>query len=214
MSRTEPIRILLADDHRMFREGVKALLTRAGFEIVAEADDGREVLRLARRAQPDIAVLDIGMPELNGIGAARELARTCPNTRIVFLTMHDEEPYLVECLRAGARAFIVKREAAVQLVEALRQVAQDELYLSPGLSRALVDSYRRGHEPPADPLTRREREVLQLIAEGKTNKGIAAALVISSKTVESHRQRLMAKLDLHDTASLVRYAIRNRVIEA
>ena len=208
------IRILLGDDHRMFREAVRTTLPREEFEIVAEASDGQEAVRLARRHQPDIALLDISMPSLNGVDAGREVLRASPRSRVVMLSMHKEDGYLLEALRAGARGYVLKNQGVDELVGALREVARGHVYLSAGLSRVLVESIQGGDEPDADPLSPREREVLQLVAEGMTTKEIGATLNISFKTAECHRQRIMAKLDIHATAGLVRYAIRNRMITA
>src|SRR6185503_1146189 len=171
-------RLLLADDHEMFRDGLRRLLTAHAFEVVAEASNGREAVRQARRHQPDVAILDITMPELNGIDTAREVLRAAPAARVIVLTMHTEDAYLLEALRAGARGYVLKSLGIEALLEALRQVADGGVYLSPGLSRALVDSYAGGYEREVDPLTPREREVLQLIAEGRTTREIANDLMI------------------------------------
>jgi len=207
-------RVLIADDHALFRDGLKALLTTAEFEIVAEAENGQDVIREARRLRPDLAVLDIGMPGLNGVDAAREVLRASPRTKVLVLTMHKDHAYVAEALRAGVRGYVLKSRGAEEMLEALREVARGGVYLSPGLSREVAESFLRGDKPAESPLSPREREVLQLVAEGKTTKEVAAALFISFKTVESHRQRIMSKLDLHETASLVRYAIRNGLIQA
>ncbi len=207
-------RVLLADDHALFRDGLKALLATAEFEIVAEAANGQDVIREARRLKPDLAVLDIGMPGLNGVDAAREVLRASPRTRVIVLTMHKDHAYVAEALRAGVRGYVLKSRGAEEMLEALREVARGGVYLSPGLSREVAEGFLRGDKPVESPLSPREREVLQLVAEGKTTKEVAAALFISFKTVESHRQRIMSKLDLHETASLVRYAIRNGLIQA
>jgi DNA-binding NarL/FixJ family response regulator len=153
------------------------------------------------------------MPGLNGLDAAREVLRVSPKSKVVVLTMHKEHAYLAEALRAGARGYVLKSRGAVELVEALREVARGGVYLSPGLSREMAESYLNGDKPGASPLSARERQVLQLVAEGKSTKEVAAVLFISHKTVESHRQRIMSKLDIHETASLVRYAIRSGLIQ-
>jgi DNA-binding NarL/FixJ family response regulator len=207
------IRILLADDHLMVRQGIRAVLEREGFEVVAEAMDGREAVKLAEKLKPDVAVLDIAMPLLNGIDAAREIRRVSPRTKTTLLTVHEENQYVVEALRAGVTGYVVKTKAADDLVKAIREVSQGAVYMSPGVSRDAVRAYLDGSEPTADGLTPREREVLQLVAEGKTTKEVAAVLGISVKTAESHRSRIMEKLDIHETASLVRYAIRLGVIQ-
>ena len=207
------IRILLADDHMMVRQGIRALLEKEGFEVVAEAMDGRDAVRLAEKLKPDVAVLDIAMPLLNGIDAAREIRRASPRTKTTLLTVHEENQYVVEALRAGVTGYVVKTKAADDLVKAIKEVSLGAVYMSPGVSREAVRAYLDGTEPSNDGLTPREREVLQLVAEGKTTKEVAAVLGISVKTAESHRSRIMEKLDIHETASLVRYAIRLGVIQ-
>jgi DNA-binding NarL/FixJ family response regulator len=207
-------RLLFADDHQLFREGLRVLLPADEFTIVAEAADGRDAVRMAQRHQPDIAVLDVSMPELNGVDSTREVLRASPRTKVVVLTMHREHPYVIEALRAGARGFVLKTQPALEFLGALREVAAGGVYVPPEYWRVVVESQQNGHAAVPDPLSPREREVLQLVAEGKTTKAIGAVLNISYKTAESHRLRIMAKLDIHETASLVRYAIRNRLIQA
>jgi DNA-binding NarL/FixJ family response regulator len=207
-------RVLLADDHALFREGLKALLAAGELEIVGEAANGQDAIREARRLRPDIAIVDVGMPGLNGVDAAREILRASPRSRVIMLTMHKDNAYLAEALRAGVRGYILKSRSATELREAVEEVTRGGVYLSPGLSREVAESYLTGDKPGPGPLSPREREVLQLIAEGKTTKEVAAVLFISFKTVESHRQRIMSKLDLHEIASLVRYAIRSGLIQA
>jgi DNA-binding NarL/FixJ family response regulator len=206
------MRILLADDHPMFRQGLKSLLEREGFQVVGEASDGHEAVRLARRLDPTVAVLDISMPLLNGIDAAREIHRRAPKTQVVLLTMFEEDAFALEALRAGVRGYVLKAQAAADLVRAIREVMRGAIYLSPGISEAVVNALAKT-EPPVDPLTDRERQVLQLVAEGNTTKKIASVLGLSAKTVESHRTRIMQKLDIHETAGLVRYAIRRGLIK-
>jgi len=208
-----PIRVLLADDHQIMRQGLKNLLEREGFAVVAEASDGRDAIRLAESSHPDVAVLDLAMPALNGVDAGREIARASPRTKAILLTMHKEDPYVLQALNAGISGYVLKSQAAEDLVQAIREVARGSLYLSPGVSRAVVDAYRAKTDLPPDPLSPREREVLQLVAEGKTTKEVAAILGVSVKTAESHRTRIMEKLDIHETASLVRYAIRRGLIQ-
>jgi two-component system, NarL family, response regulator NreC len=207
------IRIVLADDHALVRQGLKSLLEREKFQVVAEATDGQEVIRLAETLHPDIAVIDISMPTLNGIDAARELARTCPKTKVVLLTQSDGEQYVCEALQAKVSGYVLKSQVANDLIHALRQVSKGEIYLSPGVSRAVVEAYRSKSERPSDPLSGRERQVLQLIAEGRSTKDVASLLGISVKTAESHRSRIMQKLDIHETASLVRYAVRRGLVQ-
>jgi two-component system response regulator NreC len=205
--------VLLADDHILVRQGLKSILDRENFQIIAEASDGQEVIRLAETHHPDIAIMDISMPTLNGIDAARELSRSCPKTRVILLTQHEEEQYLHEALQVGVRGYVLKNQVVNDLVHAIRQVSRGGFYLSPGVSQAVVEAYRSKSERPSDPLSIRERQVLQLIAEGKSTKDVASLLGISVKTAESHRTRLMQKLDIHETASLVRYAIRRGLIQ-
>ncbi|HZG67246.1 MAG TPA: response regulator transcription factor [Herpetosiphonaceae bacterium] len=212
------VRILLADDHAMLRDGVRMVLeAHPGFEVVGTADNGAEAVALAHSLQPDIAVLDVAMPELNGLDATREIRACCPETEIVILSMHEGEDYLREALRAGAAGYVLKRAAAKELVGAIQAVQRGESYLDPALTRTLISDYVRKVDRtdlPADALTERELEVLKLVAEGFTNRQIAARLDISIKTVQSHRANLMDKLDLHDRTELVRYAIRRGLITA
>lgn len=204
--------ILLADDHRVLMQGMRTLLEREGYEVVAEASDGRDAVRLCRTLKPQIAVLDITMQGLNGLDAAQRIRKSSPETRIVILTMHDESPYVIEALRADVNAYVLKSQAAQDLLEAIRAVSSNNVYLSPGISQIVVDAYRKRNRPDDDPLTLREREVLQLIAEGHRTKQVASLLSIGVKTAESHRGRIMHKLGIHDTAGLVRYAIRRGLI--
>ncbi len=206
-------RVILVDDHPMFRQGLHKLLEAEEFNVVGEGADGREAVRLARSLNPDVAVLDISMPTLNGIDAAREIHRLAPGTHVVLLTMYREDAYVLEALRAGIRGYVLKAQAASDLVTAIREVVRGSVYLSPGISETVVNAYMTQSTPSADPLSTRERQVLQLVAEGKTTKQIAAILCLSVKTADSHRTRIMKKLDVHETASLVRYAIRRGLIQ-
>jgi len=203
-----PIRILLADDHVMFRQGLRVLLEQAGMSVIGEASDGQEALRLAHEHTPDVAVLDLAMPSLNGLETARRLRETLPQTKIVLLTMYPEEPYVLEALQAGAVGYVLKTQAAGDIVQAIRDALQGAMYLSSRVAHTVVQAYLTRSARSPDPLTSREREIVQRIAEGQTTKEIAAALGLSAKTVESHRSSLMRKLDIHETATLVRYAIR------
>ena len=205
-----PLQILLADDHQMVREGLKMLLERAGFKVAGEASDGQEAVRRVRDLVPDVAVLDLAMPLLNGLDAAREIVRASPRTRPIILTMHTEDSYVMAALRVGVKAYVLKTQAAPDLIQAIEEVSRDRIYLSPGISRTVVEAYLAKTEP--DPLSPREREVLQLVAEGKTTKEIARLLGVGVKTAENHRTRILAKLDIHETAGLVRYAIRRGLI--
>ena len=209
-----PTRVLLADDHALIRQGLKALLEKQGIQVVTEASDGQEAVRLAEKTQPEVAILDITMPLLNGVDAARELIKSTPKTKVILLTQHDEDQYVTEALRAGVKGYVLKSQAAEDLVHASREVCKGSVYLSPGISRAVVAAYLSKTYVSPDPLSMRERQVLQLVGEGKSTKDIALQLGISVKTAESHRARLMRKLDIHETASLVRYAIRRGLIQA
>ncbi len=206
-------RILLADDHAIVRQGLKALLEREGFAVVAEADDGQAAVRLARERCPDVAVLDFSMPILNGLDAALEILRACPRAKAILLTMHTDDHYVLSALQAGVKGYVVKTQASSDLVRAIHEVLRGMMYLSPGISEAVVQAYLAKAEIPRDPLTSREREVLQLVAEGKSTKEVAGLLGISFKTAESHRTRILKKLDLHETAGLVRYAVRRGLIQ-
>jgi len=208
-----PTRIVLADDHVLVRQGVKSLLEREGMQVVAEASDGQEAVQHAQALNPDIVVMDIGMPTLNGVDATRELGRCCPKAKPILLTQHDEPQYVSEALDAGVKGYILKSQVASDLILAIRQVLRGEVYLSPGISGAVMAAYRSKSDRGTDPLTARERQVLQLIAEGKSTKDVASLLGVSVKTAESHRSRLMQKLDIHETASLVRYAVKRGLVQ-
>jgi len=208
-----PILVLLADDHQMTRDGLCAFLEQQGFKVNAKASNGQEAVRLAEELHPDVAVLDLAMPIVNGLEAAREIQRVSPKTKTIFLTMHNENHYILEALRSGAKGFVTKTHAAEDLVQAIRDAVRGKMYLSPEVSRAVVEAYQAKEALPMDPLTPRERQVLQLVAEGKTTKEAAATLQISVKTAETHRTRIMEKLNVHETAGLVRYAIRRGIIQ-
>jgi len=208
-----PIRILLADDHQMVRQGLKAILEQEGFKVVGEAANGHEAARLAQELAPDIAVLDLAMPLMNGIGAAKAISQMSSPTKIVVLTMHTEAQYVLEALRSGIRGYVLKSRAASELVQAIREVSRGSTFLSSDISDTVVDAYLNKVDVPNDSLSPRELQVLQLVAEGKTTKEVAALLNISVKTAESHRTRIMEKLDVHETASLVRYAIRRGLVQ-
>ncbi|MCE5310808.1 MAG: response regulator transcription factor [Acidobacteriales bacterium] len=212
------IRILLADDHGLVRKGLRLLIeSQEGMEVVGEASDGREALKLAAELQPEIAILDIAMPNLNGIDAAAQLAKRGDNVRVIILSMHSDESYVVRALDAGARGYLLKDSAEEDLVQAIRTVAQGRPYFSPAISATLLEDYirtlhQRGLTDTYDLLTDREKEVLQLLAEGKSNKEVAALLNLSPYTVETHRTNLMQKLNLHNTAEIVLYAVRKKII--
>ena len=206
-------RILLADDHDIVRQGLRLLLQREGFEVVGEAVNGQEAVRLATESCPDVAVLDYGMPLLNGVGAAREILATCPLTKVILLTMHADDRYVLEAVRLGVKGYVVKTQASTDLVRAIHEVLRGMMYLSPRVSRALVQAYLAKSELPPDPLTPREREVLRLVAEGKSTREVADLLGISVKTAESHRTHIARKLNTPNVAGIVRYAIRQGLIK-
>ncbi|HTT65392.1 MAG TPA: response regulator transcription factor, partial [Bryobacteraceae bacterium] len=209
----EKIHILLADDHAVVRQGFKMILAaQPDMEIVGEAGNGREALDLAGRLQPDVIVMDVAMPELNGIEATRRVGDVCPRGRVLALSMHKDSVYVREILRAGARGYLLKDAIASDLLAAVRAVARGEGYLSPGVSDAVLNDYRRHVSDPIDLLTSREREVLQMIAEGKTNKEIATVLNLSVYTVDAHRGRIMEKLNVHSVTDLVRFAVRSGLV--
>src|SRR5438309_45564 len=200
-----PTRVILADDHTLVRQGLKSLLEREGIQVVGEASDGQEAIVIATKLMPDVAIIDISMPILNGLDAARAVRKACPKTKVILLTRHDEDQYVTEALRRGVKGYVLKNQAASDLVQAIRQVVCGGIYLSPGISGAVVEAYLSKTEVARNLLTSRERQVLQMIGEGNSTKDLARLLGISVKTAESHRTRLMRKLDIHRTANLVRY---------
>jgi two-component system response regulator NreC len=206
--------ILLADHHELVRQGVRALLEREGYDVVAEAGDGRDAIRLAQEYRPDLAVLELTMPVLNGIDAGRAIHHECPDVKLIALTEHAEDQFVLDALEAGFRGYVSKLQTFAELVRALENVSRGSVFLSSDISEVVVESYLAKVQPAKDCLTPREREVLQLVAEGKTTKEIARLLGIGAKTGESHRTRIMTKLGIHETAGLVRYAIRRGLIEA
>jgi two-component system response regulator NreC len=208
------IRILLADDHAVVRQGFRMILSaHPDLEIVGEAGNGREAVDLAASLRPDVVVMDVAMPELNGIEATRRLTADNPHVRVVALSMHKDSVYVREILRAGARGYLLKDSVADDLVAAVRAVAGGEGYLSPAISNAVLDDYRKHVTDPIDLLSSREREVLQMLAEGKTNKEIAVILNLSVYTVDAHRGRIMEKLNVHSINELVRFAVRKGLID-
>ena len=217
------VSVLLADDHTLVRAGLRTLVEGfAGFRVVAEAGDGREAVRLARRWKPQIALIDISMPELNGLDATALIAKEAPETQVIILSMHLAENYVLAALRAGAVGYVVKDAAVTELESALRAVLKGERWLSPAVSRHLLDEYLRlvRHPPEETPapsglesLTRRQREILQLIAEGCATHEIAERLSLSIKTVETHRSQLMERLNIRDVAGLTRFAIRVGLVQ-
>jgi DNA-binding NarL/FixJ family response regulator len=208
------IRVLLADDHAVVRRGFRMILdSQADLEVVGEVANGREAVASAEELQPDVIVMDVTMPELNGIEATRRIAEVAPRARVLALSMHKDAVYVREILRAGARGYLLKDSEEGDLIAAVRSVARGEGFLSPGISEAVLTDYRKHVTNALDLLTSREREVLQHIAEGKTNKEIATSLNLSVYTVEAHRGRLMEKLNLHSSGELVRFAVRNGLID-
>lgn len=208
------IRILLADDHTVVRQGFKMILSaQPDMEVVGEASNGVEAVQQAQKWKPDVAVIDVTMPELNGIEATRRIGEISPRTRVLALSMHKDAVYVREILRAGARGYLLKDSIDSDMLAAVRAVAAGQGYLSPAVSDAVLSDYRRHVTDPLDLLTSREREVLQLIAEGKTNKEIANVLKLSVYTVEAHRGRVMEKLNLHSTGELVRFAVRHGLVD-
>jgi len=212
------IRILLADDHTVVRKGLRMLLeSQPGFEVVADAADGREAVRLAEKHSPEVVVMDVAMPGLNGIEAARQILAKIPQIAIVFLSMHSDEAYVLKALKAGARAYLLKDSAEYDLINAIRAVNEGKAFFSPAISKMLVEDYMRQMrerevEDSYELLTTREREILQLLAEGKNNKEVATVLNLSLYTVETHRSNIFQKLNLHSGAELILYAVRKGVI--
>jgi len=216
-----PIQILLADDHEVVRKGLRALLeAQPGWKVIAEATDGREAVEKAQNLHPDVAIVDIGMPSLNGLEATRQIVKKAPRTRVLVLTMHDTNPLIQQVVKAGARGYVLKSDVASDLVSAVEALCHDQTFFTSKVSQIILDRYVGKSElaenvaDPDSPLTPREREVVQLLAEGKSSKEVAAVLGISVKTAETHRINLMRKLDCHSVAEVVRYAVRNLIAEA
>lgn len=213
------LRILIADDHEVARRGIRALLeAHPGWEVTAEAKDGREALELANKIKPDLVLLDIGMPNLNGLDAARQILATAPDTKILILTMHDTEQVVREVLSAGARGFLLKSDAGRDLVAAVEALQHSRTFFTTKVAQMVLEGFlhpqaEADSRPGKHVLTPREREVIQLLAEGKTSKEVAAALNLSVKTAETHRTNLMRKLDLHSVADLTLYAVRNGIVQ-
>jgi DNA-binding NarL/FixJ family response regulator len=214
----EQVRILLADDHNILRDGMRLLLERQpGFSVVGEAADGREIVQLTQEHSPDVVVMDIAMPNMNGIEATRRIVEKFPNTGVVILSMHYDESYVIRSLKAGARAYLLKDAMKAELIAAIRAVAEGRSFFSPRISRILQEDYvealgRKGADDSYELLTEREREILQLVAEGKTNKEIADALNVSVYTVDTHRTHILQKLNLHSVPEVILYAVRKGII--
>lgn len=209
------MKILVADDHNLVRAGLTALIARLpDMQIVGEAPDGRQALRMVRDLAPDLVLMDIAMPGLNGLEAAERIHGIHPQTKIIILSMHANEEYVAQALKAGASGYLLKDAATTELEMALKSVSMGQFYLSPAISRQVVDNFLRGGPTGIDVLTPRQREILQLIAEGKSTRDIADTLHLSVKTVETHRAQLMERLDIHDVAGLIRYALKKGLITA
>ena len=212
------ITVFLADDHTLVREGIKRLInSNEDMEVIAEADNGRDAVRIAVKTNPAVALVDITMPGLNGLETTKRLRKECPSTQVLILTIHTDEEYVFQALKAGAVGYVVKHAPAEDLYAAIRAAAKGESFLSPSISRVVIEDYRKRIKDGEvdyewENLTPREREILQLIAEGNTNKNVARLLNISVKTVETHRARIMQKLDIHDVTGLTKYAIRKKLV--
>jgi two-component system response regulator NreC len=212
------IRVLLADDHGIVRKGLRSTIeSEGGYEVVAEAANGREAVRLAQQLKPDIAIMDIAMPQLNGIDATEQIMKLSPSTKVLVLSMHADESYVIRVLAVEARGYLLKDSAEVDLLPALRSVLQGRPYFSPKVTKVLLEDYmrylrQRGLQDTYDLLTAREKQVLQLLAEGNSNKDVANLLNLGLSTVDTHRTNLMQKLNLHSTAEVVLYAVRKRII--
>lgn len=211
------LRIMIADDHEVVRRGLRALLEgRAGWQVVAEASDGRDVLKKCAELKPDVIVLDIAMPNLNGLEATRQLLKTDPGAKVLILTLHDSEQVIRDVLSAGARGFLLKSDAARDLVSAVEALGQNKTYFTSKVAAMVLNGFLKGGTSAvtasSSPLTPREREIVQLLAEGKSSKEVASVLGLSVKTAETHRSNIMRKLDLHSVSDVVLYAIRNNII--
>jgi two-component system, NarL family, response regulator NreC len=213
-----PVRIVLADDHTVMRNGLRLLLERQPhLQVVGEAADGRQAVALSEQAHPDVVIMDIAMPNLNGIEAARQIVSHSPRTAIAILSMHSDESYVIRALKAGARAYLLKDSAEADLLAAVRALTEGKSFFSPAISKILVEDYMRqlesrGAEDTYELLTNREREILQLLAEGRTNKEVASMLNLSLYTVETHRTHILQKLNLHSVPELILYAVRKGII--
>jgi len=216
-------RILLADDHEVVRAGLRALLEeQSGWEVVAEAADGRDAVEKATKLKPDVVVIDIAMPSLNGLEAVRQIVKAVPNTKVLVLTMYDSDPLIQQVLQAGARGYLLKSDAGRDLVSAIDALRRNKTFFTPKVSQMVLEGYldkspkekEAEDEPESLRLTSRQREIVQLLAEGKSSKEVAAVLGLSVKTAETHRANIMRKLDCHSVTELVRYAIRNHIIAA
>jgi len=215
-----PLRLLLADDHEIVRHGLRSMLeTQHDCQVVGEAADGRQAVTMTKELNPDVVILDIGMPSLNGLEATRQILKMRPQTKVLILTMHESDSVIREVLDAGARGYILKTDAGRDLVTAVESLRRNKTFFTSRVSQMILDGFLKGDSRPQDPsgairLTPRQREIVQLLAEGKSSKEVAVALDLSVKTAETHRANIMRKLDCHSVSEVVRYAIRNKIIEA
>jgi DNA-binding NarL/FixJ family response regulator len=217
----EPLRLLIADDHEVVRKGLRSLLAeQPGWQVVAEANDGRDAVDKAKQLKPDVIVLDLAMPSLNGLEATRQILKGAPQAKVLILTMHETDPLIREVLDAGARGYVLKSDAGRDLVSAVEALRRNKTFFTSKVAQMVLDGYLkkksqpRDRESPKDRLTPRQREIIQLLAEGKSSKEVAAALNLSVKTAETHRANIMMRLNCHSVSELVRYAIRNNIIDA
>jgi DNA-binding NarL/FixJ family response regulator len=211
----ESLKLLVADDHEIVRKGVRCLLeAQPGWQVMAEASNGREAVEQAKRLKPDVAILDIGMPSLNGLEAARQMLKNDPHIKIVMLTMHDSDNLIREVLRVGARGYVSKTDAVRDLVTAINAVRSGDTFFTAKVAEVVLEGYLDKSEATDSRLTPRQREIIQLLAEGKSSKEIAVALGLSTKTAETHRANIMKRLNCHSASEIVRYAVRNNIIEA
>lgn len=208
------LRLVLADDHVIFRQATRALLERDGFEVIGEAGDGQRAISLVQKLSPDVVILDIGMPVVNGLDAARLIAKATPGIFMIVLSIHEEGVYMVEALRAGVHGYVLKSQTDSELSQSINAVSLGAIYLAPGISEQVINNITSNTPASTSELTVRERQVLEMVAQGKTTREIAQILHLSPKTIESHRGRIMQKLDLHHTAQLVSYAVRNDFIKS
>ena len=213
----KPARILIADDHEVVRHGIRVMVQSCpNLEVCGEASDGRQAVQLATKLRPDVVIIDIGMPQLNGLDATRQIVHEVPNVKVLILTMHESEQIVREVLAAGARGYLLKSDAGRDLISALEALAGSKTFFTSKVAEIVLETYLNGgpgHPVPKDVLTSREREVVQLLAEGKTTKEVAVALGLSVKTAETHRSNLMRKLDVHSVSQLVLYAVRNNIVQ-
>lgn len=219
LKKDNKIKILVSDDHNLVRQGIVALLNvESGLEVIGEASDGFEAVRLAKKLNPDIVIMDLSMPNLNGLEATHQIKRDVPNVKVLILTQHENEEYVIQIIKAGASGYVLKTSVSDDLIKAITEIQKGEKFFSPSISRMIIDDYKKRTqglhtETRAPELTHREKEVLQLIAEGRTNQEVAGKLFISVRTVEFHRANMMHKLQLSDLAGLIKYAIQKGIVQ-